>query len=939
MQSVALLQNHIYGLHYATTFMKNSVGNIRQPVLWTLLVSTFLIFVYAIWITFNPLSSDKVDFNAEVRPILNKKCITCHGGVKRSGGFSLLFRSEALSVNESGKRAIVPGDPHTSEMLQRITSDDSEERMPPEGDPLSEEEVSILIKWIEQGAYWEDHWAYIKPQPVKVPETEAAWGDSEIDAFVLHRLEHEQIAPSPEADKATLLRRLSLDLTGLPPTLEETRSFLNNSSEQAYEEEVDRLLTSPRFGERWTALWMDLARYADSKGYEKDDYRSIWQYRDWLIKAFNEDKPFDQFTIEQLAGDLLPNPTDEQRVATAFHRNTMNNDEGGTDDEEFRVAAVIDRVNTTWDVWQATTMACVQCHSHPYDPIRHEEYYKFFAFLNNSADVDVPSESPNLTTFKQEQDQQKLESLKNWVIRHTSSADDKLQKAQQFVNLVRVTEPKIHPSVFDTIANGALRDGKYLVVEDGGFARLSDVPLKGETQLLISYSANHSRGKVEIRLDSLNGERLATWNIEKNQGGWRFEATAIPIKSINGKHDLYFKFSDPKKEGEIATIEWLLFHEALPGKAQPQYQQQQNNLIALLNNPEVIRTPIMVDRPERFQRTTHVFERGNWLVPGEEVSPDVPQAWPALPDGAPDNRLGMAQWLVSKENPLTARVMVNRLWAELFGIGIVETIEDFGTQGAKPSHPELLDWLALQFMHEHDWSIKGLLKQVVMSSTYRQSSEVNPELLELDPRNRLLARGPRFRLTAEQVRDQTLAVSGLLSEKMYGPSVMPPQPEGVWQVVYSGRSWETSIGEDKYRRALYTYWRRTSPYPSMIAFDGPSREFCVTRRINTNTPLQALVTLNDPVYVEAAQALARQMQQSASGVSEQLQFGYERAIIRDADQSKLDQLETLYQEAQQYYRENPEEITKMAGNDDADLAALTVVANVILNLDEFVTKA
>ncbi|MGD1893781.1 MAG: DUF1553 domain-containing protein [Cyclobacteriaceae bacterium] len=919
--------------------MKRIFGSRKSTLRGIFLVSFLLLAIYAVWLILNPTTSKTVDFNAEVRPILNKKCITCHGGVKRSGGFSLLFRSEALSPNESGKLAIVPGDPQASEMIHRINHTDPEERKPPEGDPLSKEEIAILTEWIEQGAYWEDHWAYVKPQPTEVPETETDWGSNDIDAFVLDRLEQEQLQPSVEADKSTLLRRLSLDLTGLPPTVKELEEFLSDDSEEAYEQAVDRLLDSPHYGERWTALWMDLARYADSKGYEKDGPRSIWQFRDWLIKSFNEDKPFDQFTIEQLAGDLLPNPTDDQLIATAFHRNTMINDEGGTDDEEFRVAAVIDRVNTTWDVWQATTMACVQCHSHPYDPIRHEEYFEFFAYLNNTADVDVPSESPNLTTFKREEDQQKLESLKNWVIRHTSSADDKLRKAQKFVNLVRIAEPKIHPHVFDSIANGSLIDNKYLSVEDGGYARLSNVPLQDETQLLISYSANHSRGRVEVRLDSLNGERLATWNVQENTGGWRFETTAIPFNGISGKHDLYFTFKDPQKKGAIAMIEWIMLHEPLPGEGQPHYQQQQKNLLALLNNKEVIRTPILIDRPERFQRKTHVFERGNWLVPGEEVEPDVPQAWPALPEGAPNNRLGMAQWLVSNDNPLTARVMVNRLWAELFGVGIVETIEDFGSQAAKPSHPELLDWLALQFMHEHNWSVKSALKQMVMSATYRQASEVAPELLEIDPRNRLLARGPRVRLNAEQIRDQALAVSGLLSKKMYGPSVMPPQPEGVWQIVYSGLEWETSEGEDQHRRALYTYWRRTSPYPSMIAFDGPSREFCVTRRINTNTPLQALVTLNDPVYIEAAKALAEKMQQSAGDLSGQLKFGYERAVVREADQSKMQQLAKLYEEAQLYYQENPEEIEKMVGEDDAELAALTVVANAILNLDEFVTKA
>jgi len=900
----------------------------------------FLFVIYLTWLVLNK-SSEEVDFNAEVRPIINKKCITCHGGVKRSGGFSLLFRTDALSENESGKLAIVPGDPHTSEMIRRITISDPEddERMPPEGDPLSEEEIAILTSWIDQGAQWEDHWAYVKPEPVDVPETETSWGDNEIDNFVLERLEQENIQPASEADQATLLRRVSLDLTGLPPTQDDLKQFLNDNSSEAYEKAVDRLLESLRFGERWAALWMDLARYADSKGYEKDDRRSIWQYRDWLIKSFNEDKPFNEFTIEQLAGDLLPDPTDEHLVATAFHRNTMNNDEGGTDDEEFRVAAVIDRVNTTWDVWQATTMACVQCHSHPYDPIRHEEYFKFFAFLNNTADVDVPSESPNLSTFQEEEDRQKLENLKNWVIRHTSSADDKLKRAQKFVNLVRITEPKIHPAVFDTVINGSLLDSKYLSVESGGYARLPNIPLKGESQLLISYSAQHSQGNVEIRLDSLNGEKVANWNVKANRGGWRFNATNIPFKAAEGKHDLYFIFKSPRKNESIATIEWLLLHEPLPGQGEPHYEQQQQAFLNLINNTDVVRTPITVDRPERFQRTTHVFERGNWLVPGAEVTAGVPQAWPALPEGAANNRLGMAQWLVSEENPLTARVMVNRLWSELFGIGIVETIEDFGTQGARPTHPELLDWLALQFINEHNWSIKSALKQMVMSATYRQASEVTPELLAADPRNRLLARGPRVRLTAEQIRDQTLAVSGLLSEKMYGPSVMPLQPDGVWQIVYSGLEWKTSEGEDQHRRALYTYWRRTSPYPSMIAFDGPSREFCVTRRIDTNTPLQALVTLNDPVFVEAAQSLAKQMQQAGEAPADQLRFGYEQAIINPIEPKKLEQLNTLYAEAQQYYQKNPEEVVKMAGEEDAELAALAVVANAILNLDEFVTKA
>ncbi|WPP49217.1 DUF1553 domain-containing protein [Catalinimonas niigatensis] len=879
--------------------------------------------------------SQRVDFNAEIRPILNKKCITCHGGVKRSAEFSLLFRTEALGVNESGKRAIVPGNVAESEMIHRIKHDDPEMRMPPEGDPLSKEEIDLLTQWIEEGAQWEDHWAYVKPEPVELPETDTDWGHNEIDRFVLERLEQENLQPSAPADKAILLRRLSLDLIGLPPTEEELNHFLANTSADAYEQEVDRLLASPRYGERWTAMWMDLARYADSKGYEADRERSIWQYRDWLIKAFNEDKPFDQFTIEQLAGDLLPNPTDEQRIATAFHRNTMNNDEGGTDDEEFRVAAVIDRVNTTWDIWQATTMACVQCHSHPYDPIRHEDYYKSYAFFNNSADEDVASESPNLKTFKHEEDRQSLEEVKNWVIEHTASADLKLEKAQQVVNLVKITEPKIHGHSFDQIQKGTLDGYKRLTVEDGGHNRIPDVPLNETNQMMIHYQAGQSGTQVEIRLDSLDGPLLTTWNIQKTEG---FETIALPVRPVAGRHDLYLKFKAPGREGYLCTIEWVLFNEALPGENHPGYAQTRKQLFSLLNNPEVIQTPVMFEKAEDYRRNTHVFERGNWMVHGEEVQPGVPQAWNDMPEGAPDNRLGFAQWLVNKDNPLTARVTVNRFWAQLFGTGIIETIEDFGTQGFAPSHPELLDWLAQQFMYEHGWSIKKMLKQMVMSATYQQSSKATQELLAIDPGNRLLARGPRVRLNAEQVRDQALAISGLLSDKMYGPSVMPLQPEGIWQVVYNGLEWKTSEGEDQYRRALYTYWRRTSPYPSMIAFDGPSREFCVTRRIDTNTPLQALVTLNDPVYMEAAHALAKRMQ-PAGQVEEQIKKGYTLATLREIDAEKLHELQKLYAETLLHFEAQPEAVEKIAGQNDIQLAVLTMVANVILNLDEFITKS
>ncbi|MEX2592165.1 MAG: DUF1553 domain-containing protein [Anditalea sp.] len=884
----------------------------------------------------------EIDFNGQIRPILNKNCISCHGGVKQSAGFSLLFPSEALRPNESGKPAIVPGKPEESEMISRINHHDPELRMPLEADPLSEEEIELLTEWIEQGAEWEDHWAFKKLEPVGLPAISADWINNDIDKFVLKKLGDNDLQPSPQADKATLLRRVSLDLVGLPPTMNELQDFLNDEDPDAYEKVVDRLLASPRYGERWAAMWMDLARYADSKGYEADRERSIWKYRDWLIKAFNEDMPFDQFTKEQLAGDLLPDPTDDQLIATAFHRNTMNNDEGGTDNEEFRVAAVIDRVNTTWSVWQATTMECVQCHSHPYDPIRHEDFYKSYAFFNNTADEDVPSESPELKIFTADINRQELESIKNWVVEYTASADEKMERAKAFVDLVKVTEPKIHPHSFEQIEKGTVTGGNSnLAVESGGHALIKNVPLTGkEDRILVSYRASRSTGIVEIRKDSPEGDLLGSWNVEKNERG--FETIPISIKPVSGRHDIFFVFKDSQKKGYVCQIEWVLFHEGLPGESQPGYQEVNKKFLSLLNSQKTITTPVMVELEKDYRRKTNVFERGNWMMHGEEVEPGVPDDWNALPENATGNRLDLAEWLMSEDNPLTARVMVNRLWAQLFGIGIVETIEDFGSMGFAPSHSGLLDWLAQQFMYKNEWSIKKLLKQVVMSATYQQSSKVIPQLLEADPDNRLLARGPRVRLNAEQVRDQALAVSGLLSDKMYGPGVMPPQPEGLWQTVYNSEDfvWETSKGEDKYRRALYTFWRRTNPYPSLISFDSPSREVCVLRRTNTNTPLQAFVTLNDPVYVEAAQALAEFMAEAnVNLVDEQIKAGYRMAMLRDIGKEKLHDLQLLHEKALGYFKNDPEAAEKLTGKKDIKLAVLTVVASAIMNLDEFITKS
>ena len=733
-----------------------------------------------------------VDFNTQIRPILNNSCLRCHGGVKQAGGVSLLFRDEALKAGKSGKRCIVPGHPEQSELIARLSHTDPDERMPLKGDALTPDQIDLITTWVKQGAKWEDHWAYIPPKPQPVPDVGADWAKTPVDAFVLDQLNRENLKPAPEADRATLLRRVSLDLTGLPPTVAERDAFLRDQSPSAYEKVVDRLLASPRYGERWAALWLDLARYGDSQGYQKDKARTIWPYRDWVINAFNRDMPFDQFTVEQLAGDLMPESNPDRMIATAFHRNTMSNDEGGTDDEEFRTVAILDRVNTTFEVWQGTTIACVQCHTHPYDPIRHKEYYQLIAYFNNTADADKPDDRPTLT------------------------AQSSIQQRQlvQFINEIPAAK---------------------------------------------------------------------TWPTD-----------------------------------------------SLPVGLQP------------------VKLPVMRELPSDSSRVTHEFVRGNWLVPGEVVTPGLPGSFTKFAQSKTlvknqNNRLDLARWIVSDDNPLTARVVVNRFWEQLYGTGLVETLEDFGTQGAKPSHPELLDFLALRFRNEQHWSVKKLLRELVLSATYRQQSTATPEQQKTDPQNRLLARGPRVRLTAEQVRDQALRVSGLLSATMYGPPVMPPQPDGVWQVIRNVLKWKTAEGPDRYRRAVYTFWRKSSPYPSFTTFDSPSREFCVSRRVRTNTPLQALVTLNDPVYWEASQALANRMQQAGSrNAAKSIQIGYQLITGKLPTEAKQQALLAHYQKSLQYYRRKPaavrESITLKTLQPTPELAALTATANVLLNIDEALVK-
>jgi hypothetical protein len=810
----------------------------------------------------------KVDFISEVRPILAKNCFACHGPdeAKRAKGLRLDQHESAIKPLKSGDAAIVPGDPDSSALYLRITEEDETLRMPPKkaGGRLSTAEIEVLRRWVEQGADYARHWALRLPRSLPLARVrETTWPRNGIDFWILARLEKKGLKHSPEADRHVLLRRVSLDLRGLPPTPEEVSRFIQDRTPDAYEKAVDRFLDDPAYGERWARMWLDLARYADSAGYGSDPLRpNMWRYRDWVIDAFNNNVPYDQFTVAQIAGDLLPNATLSDRMATAFHRNTMTNTEGGTDDEEFRVAAIKDRVDTTAQVWMGLTMGCAKCHSHKYDPITNEEYYKFYAFFNQTADSDRGDESPVIPAPTPELTER---------VRQIDARVAALRKALETLTpTLLAAQAKWESSLAPS--NGAARKG---------------VP---KEVLSILDTAATKRTKPQ-------SEALAR----------HFRTIAPELKSLRD---------------QITALE--------------------------KSKPAIPTLPVMVELAEKERRVTRVLHKGNFLDPGETVAPAVPQALHPYPPGAPANRLGLARWLIDPQNPLTARVAVNRCWAQIFGTGLVETEEDFGTQGEPPSHPELLDWLAVRF-RESGWNTKALLRLIVTSATYRQTSKATPELLEQDPRNRWLARAPRVRLEAEMVRDQALALSGLLCRKLGGPSVFPFQPAGLWQAAFNGeRTWSTSQGQDRYRRALYTFWRRTVPYPSMATFDAPSREICAIKRPRTNTPLQSFVTLNDPVYVEAAQALARRIvREGGEQVAGRARFGLELCLCRPARPEQVEPLVSLYTAEYERYRQDQAGAVALAteplgpvppGMEPAELAAWTAVANVLLNLDGVLTK-
>jgi mono/diheme cytochrome c family protein len=993
--------------------------------------------------TLPPPAGKPVDFDKDIQPIFLTSCIVCHGSNAQRSNLRLDSRLAVLKGGLSGP-AIVPGKSAESLLVRLIAGLEPDRLMPLGGPPLSDEQIGLIRAWVDQGAPWPEktidepsletkHWAYRKPIRPQLPAVrQTSWPKNAIDYFVLARLEKEGLEPSPEADRTTLIRRVSLDLTGLPPSPEAVDAFLADKSPHAYENLVNRLLASPHYGERWARIWLDLARYADSHGYESDPFRVMWRYRDWVINALNCNMPFDQFTIEQIAGDMLPDATLDQKVASGFHRNTMWNMEGGVDPEQTRVETIVDRVNTTASVWLGTTLACTQCHNHKYDPFSQKEYYQFFAFFNNADEPEI--EAPAAEQLRQRQKyQSEIAGLEAILNASTPELETAQARWEHEVDAKPVLWTDLDPVGFLS-AGGAtltkLEDKSILVSgvnpENDTYTIVAHSDLKGVTGIrleALTHTALPGGGpgrdpkgsfalsqlaahlspkktpqntqaisfKAAFGENSNKGQTLQSLLENKADSQWSVdpgEAIASPSRSaffeneetvgFDGGMTLTFTLSHRSKRRDANLGRFRLWVTASPSPVSlpdsirkllsvtperrtasqkvelaayyrsicPELQGVRNRIAELhKTEPKFPTAMVMQERGE--PRATHIHIRGNFLNQGEQVTPGVPAVLSPLPQGQPANRLTLARWLVDESNPLVARVTVNRFWEQYFGRGLVATSEDFGTQGERPTHPELLDWLATEFVRQA-WDNKAIHRLIVTSATYRQSSNVPSELASRDPANKLLARGPRFRLEAEMVRDVALAASGLLSPKLGGPSVFPPQPEGIWTQNYSEEKWVTDVGDDRYRRGLYTFWRRTAPYPSFLAFDAPTREFCAVRRPRTNTPLQALTTMNDPAFVEAAQALARRIVgQAGLDNRERMTYGFRLCVSRPPKQREEEALLALFEKELVKFSRDVDAAVELAppalgrrpaGTVVPELAAWTVVANVLLNLDETVTK-
>ena len=822
-------------------------------------------------------ADDSVRFNRDVLPILADHCFACHGfdNAKREAGLRLDLSSGSTQVLESGARAIVPGDLSLSELWKRITADDPATHMPPPetGHSLTPAQRDTLQRWIEQGAAYERHWAYVPPQLVEPPVI--AGVEQPIDRFIRGRQAIEGVPPAPATDRATLIRRVTLDRTGLPPSPLEVDAYVNDSRPDAYERVVQRLLASEHFGERWARWWLDLAHYGDSDGYLQDFLRPVaWRYRQWVVDAFNRDLSFDQFTIQQLAGDLLPHATVSERMGTGFLRNTLSNREGGADIEEYRVNQVLDRTMTLGTTWLGLTTGCAQCHDHKFDAISQREYYQLYAFFNNAdeANLDAPlaAEREVWEIAKQEYDRQRAELLAPIAVPLAE-----LQAAWE----QKILYTEAHPG------------------EDFAWDRTLEL-------LGLQWGQNLGEGQLEglnimkiplAERTSSQQERLLDYFLRAAPADYSAQFAELKVSEVTAKLDALVKAV-----------------------------------------PVVSRAPGMMQSPVR--RVTHLFVRGEYLRPGDEVVSGTPAALPTLPSNGEATRLDLARWLVSPEHPLTARVAVNRFWQELFGRGLVSTSENFGVRGDRPSHPELLDWLALEFQRE-GWSIKAMLRTIVLSSTYQQSSAARPELAELDPLNKLVARQARLRLSGEAVRDSALAVSGLLNPTIGGPSVKPPQPASVSKEGYAN-VWVASSGADRYRRGLYTFIQRTSPFAQFVTFDLPDASRSCTRRERSNTPIQALNLLNDPVFFEAAQSLAARLQREAPGDDERrLADAFQLVLSRAPQPVESARLLDYLRQQRELFESDPAAAHAVLQDCPPDTdAAWVTLASVLLNLDEFINR-
>jgi hypothetical protein len=1058
---------------------------VRSPLLLALLCGALPLCVAA-------ADEDKLDYNRDIRPILSDKCYTCHGPDENKRLVNLrLDTQEGLLANRGKYAIVVPGDPDASKLLERIVHPKRAMAMPPpgSGDPLTPEQAAVIRKWIEQGAPFDGHWAFESPSRPAVPVVrQEAWVRNAIDRFVLARLEREGLQPAAEADKATLLRRLHFDLTGLPPTPREVDSFLADKAPDAYERRVEALLESERYGERMAMQWLDLARYADTHGFHIDSHRDMWIWRDWVIKAFNENMPYDQFSIWQLAGDLLPERTREQQIASGFNRNHMINYEGGAIPEEYHTEYVIDRVDTTSTVWLGLTMGCARCHDHKYDPIKQTEFYQMYAFFNTVDEEGLDGRrgnaKPYLRVFSDPQQERQFrkaeqrlhdarlalcnDTIDYRMVPWEAEAARQLQ-APSFRGLVahypfdrhlETARPDLRAKVLEgqpkysagLVADRLDLDGETSIAFGDAFPfgakdafsiafwvhsssqkpmhlfqQIQDAetrkgieffydesyPIPDEVERGVHLTVRLTAAYPQQRLQVTTRERIRQKQHAHVAVTYDGSGTAAGLRVwVNGKPAALhvdadslgqadFRATTPMRVGDAslgspfngylddlriyrrvlpaAEIQQLHTHEPARGTLllprESRSREQQASLRAYYlehaasvadqrawaelqtatKNYDALAASIpttMVMEEMLHPRTTYRLERGDYSMRAEELQPGVPGVLPPLPAGAPLNRLTLAKWLMQPDHPLTARVAANRFWQMTFGQGIVKTSEDFGAQGDPPSHPELLDWLATEFTTS-GWDVKHMMRTIVTSATYRMSSQANESLLERDPENRLLARGPRFRMPAEMIRDSALAASGLLHGEIGGPSVFPYQPDGVWEDmafgdVFSMQRYEQDHGQALYRRSMYTFWKRTAPPPALVTFDAPDRETCTARRSNTNTPLQALVLLNDPTYVEAARALAqRVLSESATDPASRIRHAFRLVTAREPNERELQALRDLAEVQEARYRRDPKaaEALLRVGESEFDrkrdvseLAGWTTVASVILNLDEAITK-